>query len=149
METNFIALVPSFKFEPDPTFVLACDAIGLRLLRDSFLELENAEPETFFVVGDGVKMASDERCRLTIVRASVGEESEILRSNQSECIWRIARSDAVTIAAKLLSLFESNIPGHQYLEVERGRYRTVVVTKDEYPVGTIRAMRDGRAPSKG
>ena len=60
METNFIALVPGFKFERRPTFVLTCDAAGLRWLRDAFLELVEAESEDSFIVGDGIPIASDD-----------------------------------------------------------------------------------------
>jgi hypothetical protein len=144
MEANFIALVPSFKFERSPTFVLACDVVGLHLLHASFLGLVDVELETSFVVGDGVNMSSDDRCIMAVVNAC-DEESEILRLDQSNFTWRINRADALTIVDKLRSLLTSNMPGHQYLEVGRGRYRTVVVTKHEYPVDTIRAMRDGRA----
>jgi hypothetical protein len=147
METNFIALVPSFKFERHPTFVLTCDPVSLRWLRDSFLQLLDAEPGISFVIGDGTPIASDDRCRLTVVKSRNRQASEILPSVQSAFIWHIRPTDAATCAAQLLSLLTSNIPGHQYLEVERGNYPTVVVTKHEYPADTIRAMRDGRAPS--
>jgi hypothetical protein len=145
-QTNFIALVPRFKFEASLTFVLACDAIGLHFLRQNFLELVDSEPETSFVIGDGLTIASDDRCRLTVITNDDVEKSEIVQSNESEFTWRVSRTDATAIAAKVLSLLTSNVPGHQYLEVQRGCYRSVVVTKQEYPVETIRAMRDGRAP---
>ena len=62
METNFIALVPGFKFERRPTFVLTCDAAGLRWLRDAFLELVEAESEDSFIVGDGIPIAHTATC---------------------------------------------------------------------------------------
>lgn len=147
METNFIALVPGFKFERHPTFVVTCDAAGLRWLRDRFLELLDAEPENSFIVGDGIPIASDDMCRLTVVKSRNGHASEILPSVQPDFIWHIAPADAATCAGELSSLLSSNIPGHQYLEIERGNYRTVVVTKHEYLVDTIRAMRDRRMPA--
>jgi|SRR5579872_659568 len=145
MQTNFIALVPRFKFEAGPTFLLACDAIGLHFLCQNFLELVDSGPETSFVIGDGLTIASDDRCRLTVMTADDVEKSGIVQS-KSGFTWRVSRADAAAIAAKVLSLLTSNVPGHQYLEVQGGCYRSVIVTKQEYPVDTIRAMRDGRAP---
>jgi hypothetical protein len=144
MEANFIALVPGFKFDRRPTFMLTCDAVGLRWLRDGFLGLVDAEPGASLVIGDGIPIASDDRCRLIVVEIHNRQASEILPSDHFDFIWHIDSTDAVTFAAQLLSLLSSNIPGHQYLKVERGSYRTVVVTKHEYTVDTIRAMRDGR-----
>jgi hypothetical protein len=82
------------------------------------------------------------------MKARLGKTSEISQTNQSAFIWQINQTDAFTVAAKLLSLATSNVPGPQYLEVEHGRYRTVVATKDEYPIDFIRAVRDGRPPPK-
>ena len=48
---------------------------------------------------------------------------------------------------KLYSLADSEMPGHQYIDLHSGQFRTVVITKGGYPVDTIRAMRDGRANS--
>jgi hypothetical protein len=144
METNFIALVPDFPFVRRPTFVMACDVVGLHWLRDSFLCLVDAELQNTFVIGDGTPIASDDRCRLTVVKVRDEQVNEILPSDQSDFIWHVRPINAATFGAQLSSLLSSNIPGHQYLEVERGNHRTVVVTKHEYPVETIRAMRDGR-----
>lgn len=144
MEANLVALVPGFKFERHPMFVLACDAFGLQWLRDGFLELASAEPGVSFVIGDGIPIASDDSCRLTVMNVRAGEASKILPSDQPDFIWYVDPGDAANFAAQLSALLSSNIPGHQYLEVEQGNYRSVVVTKQEYPVDTIRAMRDGR-----
>ena len=147
METNFIALVPYFKFERRPTFTMTCDVVGLHWLRDSFLRLADAGPQNTFVIGDGTPIASDDRCRLAVVNVRDEQANEILPSDQSDFIWHVSPINAATFGAQLSSLLSSNIPGHQYLEVERGNYRTVVVTKHEYPVETIRKMRDGRTPA--
>jgi hypothetical protein len=149
IEANFIALVPSFKFERSPMFVSALDAVGLRWLRDGFLELVDADAGASFVIGDGAPIASDDRCKLIAVKARTGQASKILPIDQSNFAWDIGPTDAASFADQLSSLLFSNIPGHQYLELERGNYRAVVVTKHEYPVDTIRAMRDGRAPGVG
>jgi hypothetical protein len=146
VESNFIAHVPNFKFERSPTFLLACDATGLHWLQDRFLGLFDAG--TSFVIGDGAAIASDGRFRLIVMKDRDDRESEILRSKPSEFIWHIGRAAASDIAAKLLSLGTSNLPGHHYLEVERNRFHTIVVTKDEYCVDRIRAMRDGVKPQK-
>jgi hypothetical protein len=82
---------------------------------------------------------------MTVTTTDDVEKSGIVQS-KSGFTWRVSRTDAAAIAAKVLSLLTSNVPGHQYLEVQRGCYRSVVVTKQEYLVDTIRAMRDGRAP---
>jgi hypothetical protein len=137
-ETNFIALVPGFKFERRPTFVLACDADGLRWIRYGFLGFLDAKTQHFFVIGDGIPIASDDMCRLTVAKSHNAQASEILPS----LLWHIGPSRAATYAAKLSSLLLSNMPGHQYLDVERGNYQTVVITKHEYTVDIIRAMRD-------
>jgi len=99
------------------------------------------------MIGDGTPIASDDRCRLAVVNVRDEQANEILPSDQSDFIWHVSPINAATFGAQLSSLLSSNIPGHQYLEVERGNYRTVVVTKHEYPVETIRKMRDGRTPA--
>jgi hypothetical protein len=146
MENNFIALVPRFKFERHPTFVVTCDTFGLSWLRERFVGLADAKRGSSFVVGDGVEIASDHRCKLTVIRTQEGRESEISKLGPTEFIWSIDQIDAAAAADKLSSLIASNIAGHQYVEVEHGRYRMVVFTKDEYHIDTIRAMRDGRMP---
>lgn len=148
METNFVALVPKFKFERGPAFVLVCDAIGLQWLRTRFVELIGAKPEASFVIGDGTPISSDDKCRLTVAEARNGDTSEIARSDRGDFTWRISRDDATAVAAKLFSLVSSNVPGHQYFQFERGRFRSVVVTKDEYSIDVVRAMRDGRGSAE-
>src|SRR5258708_6227545 len=87
METNFIALVPYFKFERRLTFVMTCDVVGLHWLRDSFLCLVDAELQNTFVIGDGTPIASDDRCRLAAVKVRDEQANEILPSYQSDFIW--------------------------------------------------------------
>jgi hypothetical protein len=84
-ETNFIALVPGFKFERRPTFVLTCDADGLRRIRDGFLGFLDAKTQDFFVIGDGIPIASDDMCRLTVAKSHNAQASEILPS----LLWHI------------------------------------------------------------
>jgi hypothetical protein len=147
METNFVALVGGFKFERRPTFILTCDAVGLRWLRDGFLTLMDADRGNSFIVGNGTPIASDDLCKLTVVKSRNRQPSKVLPSVPTDFEWHVDPADAATYADQLSSLLLSDIPGHQYLDVQRGNYRTVVVTKLEYPVDTIRAMRDGRIPA--
>jgi hypothetical protein len=146
MTTNLIALVPKFKLERGPTFVLSCDADGLNWLKDRFGGLVEAEPNESFMIGDGAPIGSDDRCRLTVVGAHGADSDRIKRCGHSEFTWRITPTNSAFVAAQLEALLTSNTPGHQYLEIEHGEYPTVVITKYEYPVDNIRAMRDGRAP---
>jgi hypothetical protein len=146
MLTNFIALIPFFKSERSWTFLLACDAVGLYWLRDRFLQLVDSKPDASFVIGDGLGIASDGRCVLIVEKARNHEPSVIERLSQINFTWRINSENAAQSADKILTLAISNFPGHQYFDLDRGRFHTVVITKDEYPVETIRAMRDGRPP---
>jgi hypothetical protein len=146
MTANLIALVPKFKLERRPTFVLSCDADGLNWLKDRFRGLAEAESNESFVIGDGAPIVSDDRCRLTVVSMHGAESDRIKRSGHSEFTWCITPTNSAFVAAQLETLLTSNTPGHQYLEIEHGEYPIVVVTKYEYPVDNIRAMRDGRTP---
>jgi hypothetical protein len=139
MTSNLIALVPEFKIERRPTFVLNCDVEGLKWLHDRFCDLSIAESEESFVIGDGAPIVSDERCGLTVLN---------VRCGPSEFIWRITPTNCAFVAVQIETLLESNTPGHQYLEIQHGEYPTIVVTKHEYLVDDIRAMRDGRAPTR-
>ena len=92
-------------------------------------------------------IASDDLCKLTVVKSRNRQPSKVLPSVPTDFEWHVDPANAATYADQLSSLLLSDIPGHQYLDVQRGNYRTVVVTKLEYPVDTIRAMRDGRIPA--
>jgi hypothetical protein len=144
MASNFIALLAAFKSARASTFLLACDTAALYWLQNRFRRIVEAESDTSFVIGDGIAIASDNRCKLSVVRVDDDNRSEIQRCNQLEFTWHIGREQAALAAEKILSLAASNVPAHQYLEPNCGHFRAVVITKDEYPLDTIRAMRDGR-----
>jgi hypothetical protein len=55
MENNFIALVPRFKLEAHPTFVVACDTFSLNWLREKFVDLVDTKLRNPSVAGNGVK----------------------------------------------------------------------------------------------
>lgn len=135
--SSFVALLPEFKFERGPTFVMTCDALGLRWLHSKLLSLNDVGES--FVIGDDEIISSDGKCVLTVVKAL---RSEILRVGPFQFTWNVSQRDATFAAAQVLMLAEESHPGHQYLDVEGGHYRCVVVTKDEYPTEIIRVMRD-------
>jgi hypothetical protein len=143
-ETNFIALVRRFKFEVGPTFVLACDTVGLAWLQDRFCDPGEFDHADSFLIGDQTVIASDDKCRLTVVRDKHEPRGKIFGSDGTSYIWHITRAQAASAAAKLLSLLTFGGLGHQYLDIEGGRHRTVVVTKGEYTADVLRAMRDER-----
>ena len=142
MQANFIALVRQFKFQDGPTFVLDCDATGLTWLQHRFRDLVEADDQGSFVMGNRTVFASDDKCRLNVVRDKDEPTGEIFNTDGTNFIWRISRAQAAMVAAKLLSLLTFGKPGHQYLDIEGGRYRTVVVTQGEYTAEELRAMRD-------
>lgn len=144
MAENFIALVPKFKFESRPTFLLSCDAHGLRWLRDCFLALDGSDNGFSFVIGDGEPIESDNKCKLTIEISSKIAVERIDQTGPDDFLWCMTTDSARDAAIKLESLFASNIPGHQYFDLASGLYRTVVVTKNEESIDMIRKMRDGR-----
>ena len=86
-DSNFIALLPKFNFTPQPIFVIACDVIGVNWLRDRFLALVNSD--TPFVIGDGVVISSDHRCKLSVAPAR--RLSEIRELDQSNFTWALAK----------------------------------------------------------
>lgn len=144
MAINLFVFVPGgFKLERGPTFVLACDALGVRWLGDRFLGLAMAGSGVSFTIGDGDPISSDNKCSI-VVRKAAGDAGgdEISHSGKSRFSWAVSSSYANGAASQLFSLADSKVPAHQYLNIERGRYRTVVVTKDEYPLDTLRSMRD-------
>jgi hypothetical protein len=142
MQSNFVAQVPEFKFSSRPTFLLACDTMGVSWLRDRFSWLSGAQPDAPFVIGDGACIASDDRCIISVAKARDRRQSEFARHDQTHFTWRLDAEEAAEIADKLRSLTESGVPGHQYIDLDHGRFGTIVVTKDEYPVETVRQMRD-------
>jgi hypothetical protein len=142
MHSNFIALVPSLKFTPGPAFLLTCDAMGVQWLRDRFLWLVDAKSDPSFVIGNGIPIESDSRCILTVTKVQGNRSSEIQWRDQTHFTWRIDAEEAEWIAEKLFPLATSGVPGHQYIDLNGGQFRTVEVSKDEYPVDTIRRMRD-------
>lgn len=143
MAENFIALVPKFKFESRPTFLLSCDAYGLRWLRDRFLAVDGSDNGFFFVVGDGEPIESDNKCKLTIEISPKIAVERIDQTGPDDFLWCMTTESAGDAVAKLEALFTSNTPGHQYFDLASGVYRTIIVTKGEESIDVIRKMRDG------
>ena len=143
MIDNFIALVSRFKFERGPAFVLTCDTATLHWLENAFLALGDGESQAPIVVGNGSPISSDERCHLVVEIARGGRVAEIRQLDRSRFCWSIEPKNIEAITGKLRLLRISEVAGHQYLEVERGSFRTVVITKGEYTADIIREMRDG------
>jgi hypothetical protein len=142
MPANFIAVLPKYKLEQGPTFLLACDATGIDWLRCRFAEFSVAPANSSFVVGNGNPIASDGRCELTITLAEAGSRQLISAQRNMTFIWRIPREDSEEVATKLSILRDTNVPCHQYFGDGGGPYQTIVVTKNEEPIDLIRAMRD-------
>ena len=138
MSANFVALVDGFKLEHGAAFVLSCEPFGLGWLRNQFGALAS-NPAVSFSIGDGAPIESDSRCVLSVA-SSIDEGEGIVCLGPSRYLWRTAY--AAMVADQLESLFASNLPGHQYLRLESGEYRTVVVTKGEYTADMLRQMRD-------
>lgn len=140
---NLIAIVPKYKFECGPTFMLACDADGLRWLKEGFLSLLEEKSEQAFVIGDDNHITSDGRLTLTVAVSGGQDRDKIEHDDASKFTWHISRGEAMAVAKKLYALLISNTPGHQYFGNGRGPYQTMVVTKGEEPPDLVRAMRDG------
>jgi hypothetical protein len=137
MDQNYVALVPSFKSNGRPTFVLACDALGLEWLVDRFTALTASHDASEFSIGDGNVFASDDRCNIQVRR---GKRSLITRLHGGSYLWTVRDTDAQQTYAQLESLRAASSPGHQYVELRNGDYQTVVVTKGEYPTTVLRSM---------
>jgi hypothetical protein len=140
---NLIAIVPKYKFERGPTFMLACDADGLRWLRERFLSLLEEESERAFMIGDDNPITSDGRFTLTVAVSGGRDRDKIEHDDASKFTWHISRGEAMVVAEKLYALLISNTPGHQYFGNGSGPYQTLVVTIGEQPPDLVRAMRDG------
>ncbi len=141
---SLVAVVPSYKFERGPTFLLSLDMAGLRWLRDRFLAVADAKDGAAFVLGDGLPIASDGLCKFVVRVSGDAGGDRIQRNSDTEFTWRVTRENIADIAEKLHALAVSDKPGHQYFGTRGGPYQTVVVTKGEEPVDLVRAMRDGR-----
>jgi hypothetical protein len=142
LPTNFIAVVPKYKLEQGPTFLLACDATGLDWLTCRFGEFSTSPANSNFLVGDGSPIASDGKCQLTITLTDERNRQPISPKRKVTFIWRISREDSVEATEMLSVMRDSNSPCHQYFRNGSGPYQTLVVTKNEEPIDLIRAMRD-------
>lgn len=144
MSDNLIAIIRKYKFERGPSFILACDAIGVGWLSarlSGFFQNDELHSREF-VIGDDHPFSSDGKCQLLVVPDKEGAGSRIVPDQDVRYIWYLSKNDAEVAAKKIDVLARSNIPGHQYLESGRGPYQTVVVTKGEEPLNIIRRMRD-------
>ena len=139
MTTNLVAQLPKYKLQDKPTFLLSCDSTGIAWLRDGFLGLNTSRS---FRVGNGNPIASDGRLQMDVELVTGHDKSKIQLVRGSLFTWHVTRNDIDQIVAKLDTFLTSNIPGHQYFDLSKGSYRTVVVSKHEEPIEIVRAMRD-------
>lgn len=144
--TNFMAIVPKYKFETGPTFMLSCDSDGLRWIKENILFCQQIGGA--FVLGNGKPISSDDLCVLK-VQVSKDREPELIScSGKSEFTWNLLAERVSHVVGQLETLIASNMPAHQYFGPGGGPYQTIVMTKNEEPTELIRAMRDGRPPHR-
>jgi hypothetical protein len=132
-------LVKTSALGGDPAFIIACDEGTLYWLSSSFLSLGETQ---CFRIGDGQPVCSDGRCLIEVTADHTGSEPNILTKGEGHFSWSMSPKKAEQYAALVNGV--TNFPGacHQYLETEQSHVPTVVVSKGEYDLGTIRKMRD-------
>lgn len=141
---NLLAHISSFKGRE--AFVIACDKAAIRWLADQFGALYNTHARAeLFVIGNGKEIESDGELEIVVRHADGSHVTEMKYDSLGKVEWLVSSDCAMAYRKKILAMLESLEPCHNYLDISGGKIgpKTIVITKDEYPINTVRAMRDG------
>jgi hypothetical protein len=139
---NLLAHVSSFKGQE--AFVIACDDEALRWLANRFDLLKDDRGGADFVIGDDHEIGSDGKIEI-MVRKSEGQAVTRLNHKKNKSLdWFVSVDCALRYQEKLLAMLSFQGPCHNYFDVVSDNGNTIpfVITKGEYHIETIRAMRD-------
>lgn len=137
--TSFVAYVQSFKSE-GPALVLSSDDAGLTWLMQSLDQLKEGKSRAF-MIGDGTPVASDGMC-LVELRCDDGGATRIERRGKHEFAWMLSRKKLAEYIELVAGLLRAAGPGHQYLDMDEPSSPTFILSKNEYTIDLLRAMRE-------
>jgi hypothetical protein len=142
---NFLAYVKSYL--GNEALVFSCDNEGLRYLQNIFVQGFPDETCSSFKIGNDEHINSDGLCEIEIIKARPSDSVKIERKNDVEFVWTVPLNRAEDYRDMLTPMLVATIPCHQYFDPDGASSLFIIVTKDEYPIHKLRAMRDNGSAS--
>ncbi len=124
-----------------PMFVMTCDDPALRWLASALQALGRRGS---FVIGDGMPIASDNECLITVVGATRGRSPAMTTQASNTYRWSLPEQQARRMAEMIAGIAAFSGASHQYLDPAPG-LPGILVSKGEYDRQMLRKMRASRS----